>query len=144
VTVSVGERAEGTRKATSRLVLAVSDQGPGIEPTSRAKIFDAFFTTRSHGAGMGLAVVRRIIDDHASVGATIEVRGGPEVPQEGAQPGESKPNQGATFEVGLAQVPSPSSRTSRRDSAAATAEASRASDHPAPPRANASPRGFET
>jgi signal transduction histidine kinase len=83
VRVSVKEEEE-------RVLMAVADSGPGIEPESRAKIFDAFFTTRSQGAGIGLAVVRRIIDDHAAVGASIDVRSG-----EGT---------GCTFEVGLARA----------------------------------------
>ena len=53
--------------------LSVEDQGPGIPDSAREKIFDAFFTTRAGGAGMGLAVVKRIMDDHAAAGATIAV-----------------------------------------------------------------------
>lgn len=83
VTVSVTPRDD-------RVLLTVADEGPGIAPESRAKLFDAFFTTRSQGAGIGLAVVRRIIDEHARLGATIDVRSG-----DGA---------GATFEVGLARA----------------------------------------
>jgi signal transduction histidine kinase len=75
--------------AGDRVRMLVTDEGPGIPPEAVGKIFDAFYTTRSHGAGIGLAVVRRIIDDHASVGATIGVH--------------STAN-GATFEVGLART----------------------------------------
>ncbi len=39
----------------------------------RARIFDAFYTTRAHGVGIGLAVVKRIIDEHAALGARIDV-----------------------------------------------------------------------
>jgi signal transduction histidine kinase len=52
------------------VVLTVSDDGVGIDPEARARLFDAFFTTRSHGTGIGLAVVKRIADDH---GFRIEV-----------------------------------------------------------------------
>jgi nitrogen fixation/metabolism regulation signal transduction histidine kinase len=38
-----------------------------------ARIFDDFFTTRTHGAGIGLAVVRRILDDHGPMGAKLIV-----------------------------------------------------------------------
>jgi len=51
--------------------LAVDDQGPGLPPDAR--IFDDFFTTRTHGAGIGLAVVRRILDDHGPMGAKLIV-----------------------------------------------------------------------
>ena len=83
VTVSVRER-------DGKVFMAVSDEGVGLEPGSEKKIFDAFFTTRVKGAGLGLAVVRRIVDDHAYLGASVEVRG--------------SRVQGATFEVGLAAV----------------------------------------
>jgi signal transduction histidine kinase len=53
------------------VLLAVNDQGPGVPPDAR--IFDDFFTTRTHGAGIGLAVVRRILDDHGPMGARLSV-----------------------------------------------------------------------
>jgi two-component system, NtrC family, sensor histidine kinase HydH len=54
------------------VVLAVDDQGPGLPPDA-GRIFDDFFTTRTHGAGIGLAVVRRILEDHAVMGARLSV-----------------------------------------------------------------------
>jgi two-component system, NtrC family, sensor histidine kinase HydH len=54
------------------VVLAVDDQGPGLPPDA-GRIFDDFFTTRTHGAGIGLAVVRRILEDHAVMGAQLSV-----------------------------------------------------------------------
>jgi C4-dicarboxylate-specific signal transduction histidine kinase len=53
--------------------LAVDDQGPGVPAHHSARIFDDFFTTRTQGAGIGLAVVRRIVDDHAPMGARLEL-----------------------------------------------------------------------
>jgi two-component system sensor histidine kinase HydH len=47
-----------------RVRLAVSDEGDGIGEADKARIFDAFFTTRSKGTGVGLAVVKRIADQH--------------------------------------------------------------------------------
>ncbi len=55
------------------VALSVQDRGPGLPEEARARIFDAFYTTRSHGVGIGLAVVKRIIDDHAPFGARIDV-----------------------------------------------------------------------
>ena len=51
----------------------------------RGKIFDAFITTRAHGVGIGLAVVRQIVDAH---NGTIEI--------------EDAPDGGTTFRVRLA------------------------------------------
>jgi signal transduction histidine kinase len=53
------------------IMLAVDDQGPGIP--EGARIFEDFFTTRTHGAGIGLAVVRRIVEDHAPMGASLSL-----------------------------------------------------------------------
>ncbi len=64
-------------------LLEVIDRGPGISAEARERLFDAFFTTRSQGMGIGLAVVKRIIDDHdflvevdsqEGVGTTFRVR----------------------------------------------------------------------
>jgi signal transduction histidine kinase len=53
--------------------LSVEDQGPGISEEARGRLFEPFYTTRAHGVGIGLAVVKRIIDDHAPFGATMAV-----------------------------------------------------------------------
>ncbi len=52
------------QKERGRVVLSVEDDGIGIDADARERLFDAFFTTRSHGTGVGLAVVKRIADDH--------------------------------------------------------------------------------
>ena len=43
----------------------VEDDGPGIPPEHRAKIFTPYFTTKSDGTGLGLAIVRKVAIDHA-------------------------------------------------------------------------------
>jgi len=53
------------------VALSVDDQGPGIPEDAGERIFDESFTTRTHGAGIGLAVVKRIMDDHAAMGAGL-------------------------------------------------------------------------
>ena len=50
--------------------IRVQDNGPGLSKEQQAKIFDAFFTTKSFGTGLGMAIVRRIIEAH---GGTIQV-----------------------------------------------------------------------
>lgn len=126
VTIEVSER-EG------RVVMSVSDTGPGIAPSSQPKIFDAFFTTRSQGAGIGLAVVRRIIDDHAAVGVSIDVRNKPESGSHLVARADS----GAIFEVGLACAAPPARRT-------ATMGADSASDLAVTPSENARSRSERT
>ena len=44
--------------------LAVRDSGPGIDPDHRERIFQAFYTTKSTGTGMGLSICRSIINGH--------------------------------------------------------------------------------
>jgi len=51
------------QKAGSVLV-AVRDSGPGIDPEHLDRIFDAFYTTKSRGVGMGLSICRSIIHAH--------------------------------------------------------------------------------
>jgi len=42
----------------------VRDSGPGIDPTHLERVFEAFYTTKSSGVGMGLSICRSIIDAH--------------------------------------------------------------------------------
>jgi signal transduction histidine kinase len=53
-----------------RVVLRVSDSGPGVPPSLREKVFDPFFTTRKEGSGIGLSFSHRIVADH---GGTLRV-----------------------------------------------------------------------
>lgn len=62
------ERAKRLEIASSvqdgRIVLRVSDSGPGVPPAFREKVFDPFFTTRKDGSGIGLSFSHRIVIDH--------------------------------------------------------------------------------
>jgi PAS domain S-box-containing protein len=58
-------RIEGAVDAAARLLrVQVVDQGPGIEPAVRDRIFRPFFTTRRTGTGLGLALVQKIVVTH--------------------------------------------------------------------------------
>jgi signal transduction histidine kinase len=47
-----------------RVVVAVADSGPGFDPAQMERLFEAFFTTKPEGMGMGLSICRSIIDAH--------------------------------------------------------------------------------
>lgn len=49
---------------TNDVVVAVCDTGPGIDPEDVERVFEAFYTTKSDGTGMGLSICRSIIDAH--------------------------------------------------------------------------------
>jgi signal transduction histidine kinase len=55
---------ETRRDDTNRVRLSVCDTGVGIEPGNAEKIFDAFYTTKADGMGIGLSVSRSIIQSH--------------------------------------------------------------------------------
>jgi signal transduction histidine kinase len=46
------------------ICVEIEDTGPGIDPNKSSSIFDAFFTTKPHGMGLGLAICRMIIERH--------------------------------------------------------------------------------
>jgi signal transduction histidine kinase len=87
---AVGVRVE---EGAGRVALVVEDDGIGIDAEAKERLFDAFFSTRSHGTGIGLAVVKRIADDHgfsitveseSGSGARFRVELGERVPADGS------------------------------------------------------------
>ncbi len=53
-----------TRQLDGTVEVAVIDRGSGIEPKHLESIFNPFFTTKSAGVGLGLAIVSKIVDEH--------------------------------------------------------------------------------
>ena len=49
---------------TDGVLVEVRDSGPGIGPEQVERVFEAFYTTKSNGTGMGLSICRSIIDAH--------------------------------------------------------------------------------
>jgi signal transduction histidine kinase len=65
IRISMGENLAG-----SEIWVRISDNGPGIEKSQLSQIFDPFYTSRKEGTGLGLAMCRKIVDNHEG---TIEV-----------------------------------------------------------------------
>jgi two-component system sensor histidine kinase HydH len=59
-----------TRQAGNTVEIAIIDRGSGIDTKLLENIFNPFFTTKSNGVGLGLAIVSKIVDEH---GGTITV-----------------------------------------------------------------------
>jgi PAS domain S-box-containing protein len=53
-----------TEQHHAGVLVAVRDSGPGIDPTHLERVFEAFYTTKSRGVGIGLSICRSIIDAH--------------------------------------------------------------------------------
>ena len=81
---SAGE--EGSRRVDVAVSLAdgvvqmvVSDTGVGIDPSDRERVFEPFYTTRAEGTGLGLPIVRRLVEAHRGrVHVTTASSGGAE------------------------------------------------------------------
>jgi signal transduction histidine kinase len=63
---------EAEARAAGGERLRIRDDGPGIPPEVRARAFEALFTTKAKGSGLGLALCRRIMQAH---GGSIEIEG---------------------------------------------------------------------
>jgi signal transduction histidine kinase len=77
--------------------LEVSDDGPGVSDADRKRIFEPFFTTKNNGTGLGLALVKRFVEE---VDGEISC--------------ESNPAGGMTFRILLKEIPKPQKWSQRR------------------------------
>ncbi|MBF0261177.1 MAG: PAS domain-containing protein [Magnetococcales bacterium] len=64
ICTEVTENGEGVR-------IQIADSGSGIPPKDRDRVFEPYFTTKATGVGLGMAIVKKIIEDH---GGTIRIR----------------------------------------------------------------------
>jgi signal transduction histidine kinase len=78
--------------AAPAVEVVIRDSGVGIPPEQLARIFEPYFTTKAHGTGLGLALVRQTIHDH---GGAISVT--------------SEPGRGTAFTVKI-PLPLPGTR----------------------------------
>jgi len=74
--------------------IAIADTGQGIEQSMLDRIFEPFFTTKRKGSGLGLAVTRRLIEQH---GGDVYV--------------ESSPEKGTVFNISLRTQPEPKEKS---------------------------------
>jgi len=95
-----GKVVVGLVREGEKVVLSVSDNGPGIAPEAAERIFDPFFTTKKAGSGtgLGLSICRGLV---AKMGGEIRV--------------ESAPGHGATFFVSLKAPDEPDRDTRNQD-----------------------------
>ena len=69
-----GELILSARRQDGRAVIDVIDTGRGIEPQVLGRIFDAYYSTKKGGHGLGLAISKRIVEEHGgSITAVSEV-----------------------------------------------------------------------
>jgi C4-dicarboxylate-specific signal transduction histidine kinase len=54
----------GSHEGEAAVIVTVRDHGPGICLADQGRLFDAFFTTKSEGVGLGLAISRSIVESH--------------------------------------------------------------------------------
>jgi PAS domain S-box-containing protein len=69
-----GELTLSVRVAEEELCVDVTDSGPGIPPEVQRHLFQPYFSTKSHGTGMGLALCEKLVSQH---GGTIDYVTGP-------------------------------------------------------------------
>jgi two-component system sensor kinase FixL len=74
------EFSEASLDDRPALRIAVRDNGPGLNQEQRERIFDAFYTTKARGTGLGMAIASRIIEaHHGSIAVGIQGNPGTEI-----------------------------------------------------------------
>ena len=84
--------ADGTVDEGPRVVLTLEDEGPGIDAAHLPRLFEPWFSTKDGGVGLGLAMVKRIVEEH---GGRVEA-------------GNREAARGALFRISLPVAAAPS------------------------------------
>jgi signal transduction histidine kinase len=74
---AIGERGRVQVRvgaADGRVGVTVADDGPGMDADVQARVFEPFFSTKTGGSGLGLALVKKIAEDH---GGGVSLESGP-------------------------------------------------------------------
>ncbi len=82
--IAITEKVHFMENANSYITIEVADNGPGILPEIRDRIFQPFFSTKEEGTGLGLSMASRIVEEH---GGTLRL--------------DSESGQGARFVIKL-------------------------------------------
>jgi C4-dicarboxylate-specific signal transduction histidine kinase len=62
-----GEAAISTVRSNGQVLVQVSDTGPGLSSDVQQRLFEPFFSTKPHGLGLGLTIVRTIVERHQGI-----------------------------------------------------------------------------
>jgi two-component system, LuxR family, sensor kinase FixL len=56
--------AVASEESQEAVQVSIRDNGPGLNPEQRERIFQPFYTTKSRGSGLGMAITKRIVEAH--------------------------------------------------------------------------------
>lgn len=86
-TVDIRGKLDRHDRGEPAITISVTDRGTGLQPEQAHRIFEAFYTTKPHGMGLGLAISRSIVEAHG-----------------GRLSADASPGPGATFTIRLPVV----------------------------------------
>ncbi|MDR1658619.1 MAG: hypothetical protein LBT47_13945 [Deltaproteobacteria bacterium] len=76
--LTVSTKLERAGEPTGNLVITITDTGPGLSEEAARALFQPFRTTKVKGTGLGLVLVRNVVESHGGSLKLVNVEGGPE------------------------------------------------------------------